>query len=185
MQNESSAVDIYDAWIQSATPNSVDKSILSYDANSLNDTTKCAEFLYPLLRFNMLVINFWLSHSVYPNEVPLYEKKLKNSAMDLYNEYVKPGSVNKNNNRNEVPNTVNEAKEILKKRTYTVAETGITGIELLEQLAEEKMSKALNCGIVLPAICTDQLEREKCLKLLPNDNFLPTYYIDSQTFDQS
>lgn len=72
---------MYDKWIQSIPSESIDASIRSY--TGLDDPYLRDSVLFPLLRSNMYVIDFWLSNVVYPHEAKILEKKLTCTTWDL------------------------------------------------------------------------------------------------------
>ncbi|UJR29753.1 hypothetical protein I4U23_017301 [Adineta vaga] len=75
--NESSI--IFHQWINYEDDQSISNDIKIY----FNDYQTRIYVLYPILRFNMLVINYYLNHFVYPQEMKQYSNKIIASSWDL------------------------------------------------------------------------------------------------------
>lgn len=76
---------IYEKWVCSLPSASVDQTIASYNGVNLEDPNQRDGLLFPLLRFNMNVIDFWLSNMVYPQKLKIFKKKLMCTAWVLCN----------------------------------------------------------------------------------------------------
>lgn len=76
LENEEGSSVIYEKWIQSIAPELKDSSIVSYSGVNLDDTNQRDSLLFPLLRYNMHVIDFWLSNVVFQHEAKTFEQKV-------------------------------------------------------------------------------------------------------------
>lgn len=76
LENEQGASAIYEEWIQSIAPELRDASIESYTGINLDDKNQREGQLFPLLRHNMYVIDFWLSNVVFQHEAKTFEQKV-------------------------------------------------------------------------------------------------------------
>ena len=67
----------YGKWIR-YIPNtdSIDNSIKVYESLNLSDYTQKILFLFPLLRKHPLVVNYWASHVLFPNEAIEFDGKI-------------------------------------------------------------------------------------------------------------
>lgn len=83
LKNKQNPASYYAKWIQSVPRKLLNKSILHYTGINLDNPNQRDEVLFPLLRFNMHVIDFWLESVVYPYEAKIFEKKLINTTWDL------------------------------------------------------------------------------------------------------
>lgn len=86
--NEKKSAKIYETWINSIDEAFVDPGIRNYSSINLRDSNQRDKLLFPLLRSNMYVIDFWLSNEVYPLEAKTFDKKLMCSAWDLCSENI-------------------------------------------------------------------------------------------------
>ena len=83
LENAPDAMAIYEKWIQSIHKKLIDPSIRTYSGVNLDDPKQRDELLFPLFRYNMHVIDFWLSNVVFSHELKIFEKKLMCTAWDL------------------------------------------------------------------------------------------------------
>lgn len=83
LKKEPGASQIYEKWIESIATELRDPSIETYSGVNLDDKNQRDCLLFPLLRHNTLVIDFWLSKCVFPIEAKTFDKKLMCSAWDL------------------------------------------------------------------------------------------------------
>jgi hypothetical protein len=72
----------YSSWI-TAIPEPRDPTIENFSSVNLSDFKQKSEKLFPALRRNARVIDFWLSQVVFPKESRTFEKKLVCTAWDL------------------------------------------------------------------------------------------------------
>ncbi len=72
------------SWMnQIPVARNIDPSIRDFNSLNLTDFTQKNEILFPALRRNRLVVDFWLSQTVFPKESRAFEKKLVCTAWDL------------------------------------------------------------------------------------------------------
>ena len=74
---------IYADWISQENGNSVHSSIEHWKAVNLTDNEQRTQHLFPTLRCNMFVVNYYLNHFVFPREAKQFPYKLVSSAWDL------------------------------------------------------------------------------------------------------
>lgn len=99
---------IYAKWTNRIPEGKLDSSIVSYSGVNLDDPNQRGR-LFSLLRFNMDVIDFWLSHLVFPQELKIFEKKLMCTAWDLCSDELKhrvTGFSGTNDTKNMLPITI-------------------------------------------------------------------------------
>ncbi|CAF1440182.1 unnamed protein product [Rotaria sordida] len=82
-QDESDPEMIYDQWISLEEENDIIASIKQWKRVNLKDYQQRTQLLFPTLRYNMLVINYFLNHFVFPQEAKQFPHKLVASAWDL------------------------------------------------------------------------------------------------------
>ena len=82
-QDESEPEMIYDQWISLEEENDKIASIKQWKRVNLKDYTQRTQLLFPTLRYNMRVINYFLNHFVFPQEAKQFPNKLIASAWDL------------------------------------------------------------------------------------------------------
>lgn len=77
------AAGIYQKWADSVfdqCPDLIDVSIKTYSGVNLSDPQQREEKLFPVFRFNMHVIDYFLSCVVFPREAKTFEKKMMCTA---------------------------------------------------------------------------------------------------------
>jgi hypothetical protein len=74
---------IYADWILYEGKNNIDSSIQHWKGVNIKDQQQRTEHLFPTLRHNMLVVNYYLNHFVFPREAKQFPEKLVASAWDL------------------------------------------------------------------------------------------------------
>ena len=82
-EEESQPQSIYDQWISFEDQNQVDSTIRQWPSVNLKDYQQRTRSLFPTFRSNMLVIDYFLNHFVYPREAKQYPQKLISSPWDL------------------------------------------------------------------------------------------------------
>ncbi|CAF1284760.1 unnamed protein product [Didymodactylos carnosus] len=82
-QNESDPEITYEEWISLEEENDTISNIKEWKRVNLKDYQQRTQQLFPTLRYNMLVINYFLNHFVFPQEARQYPNKLVSSAWDL------------------------------------------------------------------------------------------------------
>ncbi len=79
----------YAKWIR-YIPNtvSIDNSIKVYESLNLSDYTQKILFVFPLLRKHPLVVNYWASHVLFPNEAIEFDGKIsKYFVLYIFNKH--------------------------------------------------------------------------------------------------
>ena len=82
-QEEKDPDVIYTDWISQEGKANVHPSIDNWKAVNLKDYLQRTRYLFPTLRQNMLVVNYFLNHFVFPREAKQFPQKLVSSAWDL------------------------------------------------------------------------------------------------------
>lgn len=166
---------IYENWIRSISPELIDASIKSYSGVNLDDAYQRDTLLFPLLRFNMHVIDFWLSRVVFSHEAKSFEKKLMSTSWDLcsdqYDHRV-TGFSGTNDTKNVLPmtvaqndlekleNTNEEMKKILLQRenqTYQSLPANVSGKDILTQLTESGIRVLLDSGALMLELTNEEV----------------------------
>ncbi|CAF1097430.1 unnamed protein product [Adineta steineri] len=80
---ESDPASIYNQWISNEEDDNIPSSIKQWKGVNLKDYHQRIHDLFPTLRYNMLVINYFLNHFVFPREAKQFPSKLVASAWDL------------------------------------------------------------------------------------------------------
>ncbi|CAF3592606.1 unnamed protein product [Rotaria sp. Silwood1] len=82
-QDESDPKMIYEEWLSLEDDNDRISSIKQWKTVNLKDYQQRTQQLFPTLRYNMLVINYFLNHFIFPQEAKQFPHKLVSSAWDL------------------------------------------------------------------------------------------------------
>jgi hypothetical protein len=82
-QNEEDPDMIYSEWISFEGKNHIDSCIQNWKSVNIKDYQQRTEYLFPTLRQNMLVVNYYLNHFVFPREAKQFPHKLVASAWDV------------------------------------------------------------------------------------------------------
>ncbi|CAF4009337.1 unnamed protein product, partial [Rotaria sordida] len=82
-QHESDPEMTYNQWISLEKQNDVISSIKQWKRVNLKDYQQRTELLFPTFRYNMLVIDYFLNHFVFPKEAKQFPNKLISSPWDL------------------------------------------------------------------------------------------------------
>lgn len=184
LENSPDAVNIYEKWIEKIPHERVDVSIKSYKGVNLDDPDQRDRLLFPLFRFNMNVIDFWLSNVVYPHELKIFEKKLMCTAWDLCSDQLKhrvTGFSGTNDTQNTLPitiaqsdlpelnNTNEEMRQTLLDRRNRVYKNknNITGKNILQELVRLEIPVLLDSGALMLELNNKEVAIE-WLKLAPN-----------------
>lgn len=196
---------VYDKWIQSIPSQLIDSSVISYTGINLDDEQQRDTILFPLLRFNMHVIDFWLSHEVFEREVKNFDKKLTCTAWDLcgdHLEHVVTGFSGTNDTKNVLPLPImqrdlpeledtNERlrRVILAKEngSYKRLPANTQGMGILELLKADGIPVLVDAGALMGELNNKQTA-EEWLKLTSPDQFDAAVYFDYdilQTIDRN
>ena len=82
-ETEGDPASIYDRWILYEKENDIPASIKHWKGVNLKDYQQRTTLLFPTFRYNMLMINYFLNHYVFPREAKQFPHKLVASAWDL------------------------------------------------------------------------------------------------------
>ena len=82
-QNEEEPEMIYSEWISFEGKDHVDPCIQNWKSINTKDYQQRTNYLFPTLRQNMLVVNYFLNHFVFPCEAKQFPYKLVSSPWDL------------------------------------------------------------------------------------------------------
>ncbi|CAF3941269.1 unnamed protein product [Rotaria sp. Silwood1] len=82
-QEERDPALVYEEWISQENRHNVSPSIEHWKGVNLKDYQQRTRYLFPTLRYNMLVINYFLNNFVFPREAKQFPHKLVCSAWDL------------------------------------------------------------------------------------------------------
>lgn len=173
------AKDIYEKWIDSVSPKLIlDSTIKSYTGVNLDDPHQRDKVLFPLLRFNMHVIDFWLSNVVFQRELKIFENKLTCTAWDLCSdrfEHLVTGFSGTNDTKNILPLTIaqndlpvlektNEDMDnkllLEENQSYDKLPANVSGKEILERLAACKIPVLLDAGALMTELNNNQVAKE-------------------------
>lgn len=165
--NSQNAAAVYEKWIQSISSELIDKSIQSYSGINLDNPKQRDSILFPLLRFNMHVIDFWLSNVVFPHEMKIFEYKLMCTAWDLCSEHLNhhlTGFSGTNDTKNILPLTCkqNDLPELEKtnenmrkvllqseNQAYESLLANVSAKQIIANLVERKIPVLLDSGAIM------------------------------------
>lgn len=157
LENTSDPSSEYEKWIQSICPELVEPSIKLYTGVNLEDPRQRDTILFPLLRFNMHVIDFWLANVVFPHEMKIFEHKLTCTAWDLCSdhfEHLVTGFSGTNDTKNILPlpiaqndldeleNTNEDMRRVLlrsENRSYDGLPANVSGMEILKRFTKRSI----------------------------------------------
>lgn len=171
MENTPDKANIYAKWIKNIPNNRIVPSIETYSGVNLDDPDQRDGVLFPLFKYNMDVIDFWLSNVVYPQELKIFEKKLMCTAWDLCSDHLEhrvTGFSGTNDTKEILPitiaqndlaeleNTNAEMRQILldprnlvyDRRTHGIP-SNMSGRQILEKLVEKDISVLLDSGALM------------------------------------
>ncbi|UJR19100.1 hypothetical protein I4U23_022231 [Adineta vaga] len=81
--HENDPASIYDQWITFDDTDNIPISIQQWKGVNLKDYQQRTQFLFPILQYNILVINYFLNYFVFPREAKQFPYKFVSSAWDL------------------------------------------------------------------------------------------------------
>lgn len=88
LEKTKNAAAIYGHWLDSIPSDLRDASIQTYSAINLIDSYQRDKILFPLFKFNMHLIDYWLSNVVFLREAKSFERKLMCTSWDLCSEHL-------------------------------------------------------------------------------------------------
>lgn len=177
-----------------------------YSGINLEDPTQRDEKLFPLLRHNMQVIDFWLSRLVFPREAKTFEKKFICTAWDLCGAQLKhcvTGFSGTNDTQNILPlpvaqNDLRELQQTNEKllqillhpvnESYCALAPNACGKDILRKLVAINIPALFDAGALMLEFNNEQMARE-WLRLASDKNYDAAVYFDSkdvlQTVDRN
>lgn len=206
LDNQPNREDIYDGWLADIPTKLINTSIKSYASINLTDPKQRDEIVFPLFRYNMKVIDFWLSNSVFPSEAKSFRKKLVATAWDLCGDNLTHkmcGFCGTNDTKNMLPLTVtqndleqleqtnNNVREALlyqKIASYDRLPPNINGKSILARLVKAKIPVLLDAGALMLELNNQQVA-SKWLMLASDVDFDAAVYFSAHdvlmTIDQN
>ncbi|XP_031638985.1 uncharacterized protein LOC116351075 [Contarinia nasturtii] len=197
---------IYEKWAQSVPTELMDASIRSYTGVNLSDPHQRDDILFPMFRFNMYVIDFYLSKVVFLREAKTFENKLMCTAWDLSSEHMQKnitGFSGTNDTKNILPlpiaqndlaelESTNEdvRKTLLRdeNQLYENLPANVSGLEIIEKLVENEIPVLLDAGALMLELNNQQVAKE-WLALASDTFFDAAVYFDAsdilQTIDRN
>lgn len=179
------AIAIYGKWIDSIAPALIDPTIQIYSSINLSDKHQRDSVLFPLFKYNMHIIDFWLSNVVFLHEAISFESKLMCTAWDLCGEHLKnrvTGFSGTNdtkgilplpiaqNDLDELKNTNENVRKILlqpENQCYRKLPSNVNGQEILQMLRADGIPVLIDSGALLWELNNLQVAKE-WLKLFTN-----------------
>ncbi|XP_055297736.1 uncharacterized protein LOC129566134 [Sitodiplosis mosellana] len=206
LKNKQNPGSIYGKWIQSIPRKLVNGTISKYTGINLDNPNQRDQLLFPMLRFNMHVIDFWLDNVVYPYEAKIFEQKLMCTTWDLCSDQLEhrvTGFSGTNDTKNLLPmpiaqndldeleSTNENVRQILlqpENQSYESLPTNVSAKEILERLTERKIPVLLDSGALMLELSNEQVATE-WLKMTPEATYDAAVYFDSrdilQTIDRN
>lgn len=178
LETYQNAAKIYEIWINSINEALVDPAIRNYSSVNLSDSTQRDHLLFPLLRFNMYVIDFWLSNEVYPLEAKMFGKKLMCSPWDLCSDNMEhrvTGFSGTNDTKNVLPLPIeqndlpeleqtnkNVRKTLLlpENQNYEKLSANFSCEQILKRLVEKDIPVLLDAGALMLELSDEEMARE-------------------------
>lgn len=185
--------EIYHEWMRSIPQHLVATSIATYSGINLSDPSQRETLLFPMLRYNMHVIDYWLSNMVFPREAKIFEGKLMCTAWDLCTEHFKPictGFSGTNDSQLLLPLTIHQndlpeleatnenVRGILLREEnnhYRSLRSNVSGMEILQQLVVDNVPVLLDSGALMLELNNEQVARA-WLKLVPLNEYDAAIY---------
>lgn len=197
---------VYEKWITNIAPELIDPSIETYSGINLSDPFQREEILFPLFRFNMDIIDFFLSNVVFPREAKSFESKLICTAWDLCSEHMQhrvTGFSGTNDTKNILPMPIaqNDLKELEgtnekvrqtllqpENQCFENLPANVSAKEILEKLVEDQIPVLLDSGALMLELNNKQVAVE-WLKMASDTFYDAAVYFDShdvlQTVDRN
>lgn len=192
LEKERNPAAIYEKWIKNV-PQLI-PSIQSYTSINLDDPNQRDNHLFPLLKFNIYAIDFWLDKMVYPHESKIFEQKLMCTTWDLCSEHMQrvTGFSGTNdtehilplpiaqNDLAELENTNENMRQVLLRRenqSYDSLPANVSGTQILDWLKNRKIPVLLDSGALMLELVNKEVAVE-WLKLMPE--YEAAVYFDAQ-----
>lgn len=189
LESQQNANEIYQRWIDSIPHQLVDDTIQSYNGVNLSDPKQRNELVFPLFKYNMHVIDYWLSNLVYPKEAKTFSHKLMCTAWDLVSDnftHTVSGFSGTNDTKNILPLPIkqNDMKELEQTNDnvrkilllpensgYIHLQANVRGLQILIELSKLGIPVLLDAGA-----CMLELNNEQVAKQWLN-------FVDSKLYD--
>lgn len=194
--SQQNSPEIYEAWIKNIPFQLVDDSIRFYTGVNLSDPKQRNELVFPLLRHNMNVIDYWLSNLVFPREAKTFEHKLMCTAWDLCSDHLThtvSGFSGTNDTKNILPmpisqndlkeleQTNNNVRNILLRQEnngYDRLFANVRGMDILIRLSKAKIPVLLDAGACMLELNNKEVA-QKWLTLVPTESYDAALYFDA------
>lgn len=156
----------FDLWIKPIDAQ-IDPSIRNYNGINLMDARQRDELLFPVMRFNMYVIDFWLSFCVLQRESRIYTAKMMCTSWDVCSENMRrtvtgfsgtndtklllPMQI-RQNDLEELEDTNQRVRNYLllpKNNNYKSLPPCVSGTEIIRQLLANNISVLLDSGALM------------------------------------
>lgn len=188
---------IYSEWMRKVPPNVVPDSIKMYTGVNLSDAKQRDEQLFPILRRNMYVIDYWLSNVVFPREAKMFDEKLMCTAWDLCTEQLAhpvTGFSGTNDTAVLLPISIEQNDLIELQQTNEIVQqnllkaenddykslpANISGMAILEKLEADRIPVLLDAGALMLELNNEQVARE-WLKIVPADRYDAAIYFSDK-----
>ncbi|XP_031629745.1 uncharacterized protein LOC116344981 [Contarinia nasturtii] len=194
LDNQQNAKDIYESWVKKVPEPllGIDPTIKFYSGINLSDP-KQRSVVFPLFRFSMYVIDFWLSHMVFPREAKTFEKKLMSTAWDLVSDrftHTTTGFSGTNDTKrilplpivqNDLPELIetnDRVRDVLLQQSYKSLTANISGRDILNQLTDEDIPVLLDAGAMMLELNNQEVATE-WLKMVAEDEYDAALYFDT------
>lgn len=196
---------IYEQWVESVPKALVDSSIRSYTGINLGDPQQRNDLLFPIYRFNMHVIDFYLSKVVFPHEAKSFEHKLMCTAWDFCSDHINhlvTGFSGTNDTKNVLPMPIaqNDLDELEgtnervrqtllqpENQAYENLPPNVSGKDIIERLIERQIPVLLDGGALMLELNNLQVA-QTWLNASSQHHFDAAVYFDSfdilQTIDR-
>ncbi|XP_031621557.1 uncharacterized protein LOC116339677 [Contarinia nasturtii] len=197
---------VYEKWITNIASQLIDSSIETYSGINLSDPVQREGILFPLFRFNMDFIDFFLSNVVFPREAKSFENKLICTAWDLVNERMKhtiTGFSGTNDTKKLLPLPIsqNDLKELEdtndrvrqtllqpENQDYEHLPPNVSATTILKRLVDSEIPILLDSGALMLELNNKQVA-EEWLKMASDSFYDAAVYFDSndvlQTIDHN
>lgn len=184
LENAPDAAAIYEKWIHSIPEHLIDPSILVYSGVNLDDRYQREKLLFPLIKRNMQVIDYWLSNIVFSQELKIFENKLMCTSWDLCSDHFEhrvTGFSGTNDTKNILPlstgqndlkeleDTNEKMRQVLllpRNQPYKKLPANVSGMHILEELVKLEIPVLLDSGALMLELNNKEVASE-WLKLTP------------------
>ncbi|KAJ6635827.1 hypothetical protein Bhyg_14413, partial [Pseudolycoriella hygida] len=196
LESQQNSSEIYEKWIRSVPRELINETIQTYTGVNLSDPKQRNELVFPLFKYNMHVIDYWLSNIVYPREAKTFESKLMCTAWDLVSDNLTrtvSGFSGTNDTKNILPLPImqNDLKELEQTNDnvrkilllpensgYHALPANVRGLQILIELKKKEIPVLLDSGACMLELNNEQLATQ-WLKLVDETLFDATVYFNS------